>query len=71
MFQELGSEYDNYTLAKSYYDLKEYDRADYFAQNCSHPLVFFLHIYSRYLSGEKKKLDDATDSIGKYLIKTF
>lgn len=54
-------ESDAYTLAKTYFDLKEYDRAAYFTRDCKTSKVKFLHLYSRYLSGEKKKLDDMTD----------
>ncbi|XP_020293344.1 cell division cycle protein 23 homolog [Pseudomyrmex gracilis] len=50
-----------YILAKTYFDLKEYDRAAYFTRDCKTAKVKFLHLYSRYLSGEKKKLDDMTD----------
>ncbi|XP_072751597.1 uncharacterized protein [Anoplolepis gracilipes] len=58
---ETCQEEDIYTLAKTYFDLKEYDRAAYFTKDCTSPKVRFLHLYSRYLSGEKKKVDDMTD----------
>ncbi|XP_029681036.1 cell division cycle protein 23 homolog [Formica exsecta] len=58
---ETFQEEDTYTLAKTYFDLKEYDRAAYFTKDCTSPKVRFLHLYSRYLSGEKKKVDDMTD----------
>lgn len=58
---ETCQEEDTYTLAKTYFDLKEYDRAAYFTKDCTNPKVRFLHLYSRYLSGEKKKVDDMTD----------
>lgn len=51
-----------YYLVKSYFDLKEYDRAAYFAKTCKSPRLKFLYFYSRYLSVEKKKLDNMTDS---------
>lgn len=54
-------EEDTYTLAKTYFDLKEYDRAAYFMKDCTTPKARFLYLYSRYLSGEKKKIDDMTD----------
>lgn len=54
-------EEDMYILAKTYFDLKEYDRAAYFTKECKTPKVRFLYFYSRYLSGEKKKIDDMTD----------
>ncbi|XP_063977279.1 cell division cycle protein 23 homolog [Diachasmimorpha longicaudata] len=52
---------DQYILAKSYFDLKEYDRAAYFIKSCKNPKTRFLYLYSRYLSGEKKKIYDMTD----------
>lgn len=52
---------DIYILAKTYFDLKEYDRAAFFTMDCVNPKIRFLHLYSRYLSGEKKKIDDMTD----------
>ena len=64
-WQELVAEYDRYVLAKNYFDMKEYDRAAFFIQSCSQPQVYFLHMYARYLSSEKKRLDDATDDGGR------
>lgn len=55
-------EYDIYIVAKSYFDLKEYDRCSHYTRDCVNPLSRFLHLYSRYLSIEKKKLDNMTDS---------
>ncbi|GCC32108.1 hypothetical protein chiPu_0010568 [Chiloscyllium punctatum] len=40
---------DAYTLAKSYFDLKEYDRAAYFLKGCQSQKAYFLYMYSRYL----------------------
>ncbi|XP_047107625.1 cell division cycle protein 23 homolog isoform X1 [Schistocerca piceifrons] len=60
--QPVSSEGDIYMLAKSYFDLKEYDRCAYFSNWCQDPKTRFLHLYSRYLAGEKKKLDDMRDS---------
>lgn len=54
-------ETDVFLLAKSYFDLKEYDRCSYFTRNCAKPKAQFLHYYSRYLSIEKKKIDSMTD----------
>ncbi|XP_066595243.1 cell division cycle protein 23 homolog [Prorops nasuta] len=58
---ESNEEDDIYTLAKTYFDLKEYDRASYFIEQCKTPKARFLYLYSRYLSGEKKRIDDTTD----------
>ncbi|XP_043522486.1 cell division cycle protein 23 homolog isoform X1 [Frieseomelitta varia] len=57
---DTSEEEDTYILAKTYFDLKEYDRAAYFTEECKTPKVRFLYLYSRYLSGEKKKIDDMT-----------
>ncbi|XP_033757440.1 cell division cycle protein 23 homolog [Pecten maximus] len=57
-------EYDQYTLAVSYFDLKEYDRAAHFVHDCHSSQAYFLYMYSRYLAEEKRKNDNASDSIG-------
>ena len=57
-------EFDRYTLAKTYFDLKEYDRAAHFVENCTSDKAYFLHLYATYEAGEKKKLDDIADSTG-------
>lgn len=57
-------EYDQYVLATSYFDLKEYDRAVFFLEDCKSPKCYFLNVYARYLADEKRKLDKASDSIG-------
>ncbi|XP_055928832.1 cell division cycle protein 23 homolog [Argiope bruennichi] len=54
-------EFAYYSLAKSYFDCQEYDRAAYFAQSCQSPVARFLHYYSVYSSGEKKRLDDIAE----------
>ncbi|XP_067007530.2 cell division cycle protein 23 homolog isoform X3 [Anabrus simplex] len=60
--KEEPDETDAYLLAKSYFDLKEYDRCAYFTDSCQAPRNRFLHLYSCYLSWEKKKLDDMKDT---------
>ncbi|XP_034946511.1 cell division cycle protein 23 homolog isoform X2 [Chelonus insularis] len=55
------TENDMYILAKSYFDLKEYDRAAYFIKDGLTPRSKFLHLYARYLSGEKKKIYEMTE----------
>lgn len=62
--QKFIDEYDKFTLASCYMELKEYDRAAFFLQECSSSKAFFLHMYSRYMSDEKRKVDNASDSIG-------
>uniref|UniRef100_W5MTM3 CDC23 (cell division cycle 23, yeast, homolog) n=1 Tax=Lepisosteus oculatus TaxID=7918 RepID=W5MTM3_LEPOC len=63
--QEDAQDLDTYALAKSYFDLKEYDRAAYFLRGCRSQKAYFLYMYSRYLSGEKKKDDETVDSLGE------
>lgn len=54
---------DTYDMAKSYFDLKEYDRCNYFTSECGSARGKFLHHYSAYLSGEKKRLDNMQDTV--------
>ncbi|VEN45701.1 unnamed protein product [Callosobruchus maculatus] len=56
------NELEEFLLAKSFLDLKEYDRCAHFVKNCSKPKPRFIYFYSRYLSIEKKKLDNMTDT---------
>lgn len=48
-FQEDAQDLDALCLAKSYFDLKEYDRAAYFLRGCRSQKAYFLYMYSRYL----------------------
>lgn len=54
-------EYDNYYLAKSYFDVREYDRAAYLVRNAESPVPRFLHLYATYMGLEKRRLDSTTD----------
>lgn len=54
---------DTYHMAKAYFDLQEYDRAAHFTRDSVGGLSLFLHFYSRYLSDEKKRLDDIVEPI--------
>ena len=70
-------EIETYLMAKGYFDLKEYDRCAFFTSSRVSSLadigeksserkagkLEFIHFYSRYLSGEKKRLDNMTDTI--------
>lgn len=56
------SERDDYDLAKTYFDIREYDRSAYFTRQCESPVPAFLHLYATYMSKEKKRLDNMTDS---------
>lgn len=59
---DLDDDLESYLLAKAYFDLKEYDRAANITKQCTKPVSRFLHLYSRFFSIEKKKLDNMTDS---------
>lgn len=39
-------------------------RCAYFTEDCTTDLGKFLHLYSQYLSGEKKKNEDIVDPLG-------
>ncbi|KAK9510715.1 hypothetical protein O3M35_005449 [Rhynocoris fuscipes] len=54
-------EYDSYLVAKNYFDLKEYDRCAFYTEKCVSPCGKFLNLYSKYLSLEKKKIDNLTE----------
>lgn len=54
-------ERDVYDLARSYFDLREYDRAAHIIRNTQSPVPRFLYFYSMYMSKEKKRLDNMTD----------
>lgn len=58
----IPEEREAYILAKSLFDCQEYDRAAHFIENCSSPKCLFLHKYALYMSSEKKRLDNATDT---------
>ncbi|KAL1512944.1 hypothetical protein ABEB36_002443 [Hypothenemus hampei] len=60
--EDCGEESATFLLAKSYFNLKEYDRCAFFVRNCTTPKPRFLHFYARYLAIEKKKLDNMTDT---------
>uniref|UniRef100_A0A336MGN3 CSON011203 protein n=1 Tax=Culicoides sonorensis TaxID=179676 RepID=A0A336MGN3_CULSO len=53
---------DNYLLARSFIDCREFERAAHFTQNCESPVPKFVHLYSSYMAKEKKKLDDMVDT---------
>jgi len=56
-------EIEVYRMAKVYYDLKEYDRCAFFTKDAKSSRVVFLHFYSKYLAGERKRVDSETDVI--------
>lgn len=55
-------EMDDYYLAKSYFDCREYDRSAYFTRNAESKVPKFLHLYATYMAKEKKRLDNTIDN---------
>ena len=56
-------ELDTYYMAKSFYDVREYDRAAHFLSECQSPVPKFLHFYSVYMAREKRKQDNVTEEL--------
>lgn len=58
---------DTYTVAKSYFDLAEYDRAAFTLKDDTTDRGYFLHMYSRYLSALRRrhieKIDDHSTAV--------
>ncbi|XP_065175503.1 cell division cycle protein 23 homolog [Sycon ciliatum] len=48
-------DWDKYSMAKTYFDLKEFRRAAHFLRQCQSSKARFLRLYSLYLGGEKTK----------------
>uniref|UniRef100_T1JH63 Cyclosome subunit 8 n=1 Tax=Strigamia maritima TaxID=126957 RepID=T1JH63_STRMM len=61
--EKFYQDFDDYVLAKSYFELKEYERAADFTGKCISQKAKFLHLYSLYLAGEKQKNDDISDTM--------
>ncbi|KAI5854374.1 anaphase promoting complex subunit 8 [Tricharina praecox] len=57
-------EFNQYLLAKSYFDVHEYDRASFVLQNCKSSKARFLHLYARYIAGEKRRDEDSEMVLG-------
>lgn len=50
-----------YMLAKTYYDLREFQRAAHVLRDCESDAAVFLRCYCRYLAGEERKEDESHD----------
>ncbi|XP_050301809.1 cell division cycle protein 23 homolog [Anthonomus grandis grandis] len=59
---DCGDEHARFLMAKSYFNLKEYDRCAYFLKDCVTPKPRFLYFFAKYYAIEKKKLDSMTDT---------
>ena len=58
------ADYDKFSLARRYFDLREYERAAHFLTSCCSSEAYFVRMYSLYLASEKKFSDNSTDIMG-------
>ncbi|KAF9979048.1 Anaphase-promoting complex subunit 23 [Actinomortierella ambigua] len=61
---ELVLEMDTYLMAKTLFDLKEYDRVASTLTGCKSHKSIFLRLYSKYLAGERRREQEARDVMG-------
>ncbi|XP_059471871.1 cell division cycle protein 23 homolog [Neocloeon triangulifer] len=54
-------EKDQYDLARTLLELREYDRCAYFLASSKHPKLVFLHHWAKFLAIEKRHLDNVTE----------
>ena len=52
-----------FTLARSYFDLREYGRAAHTLRQCTGHKAIFLRHYSEYLVGEKRKEEETLEEV--------
>lgn len=69
--QEDAQDLDALTLAKSYFDLKEYDRAAYFLKGCCSQKAYFLYMYSRYLVRFNEHLSISDSRFDRSVLEAF
>lgn len=62
LYEESQEDLEQYLVAKSYFDCKEYDRCAFYLENCESNKAKFLYYYASYLSIEKTKMDNLADS---------
>ncbi|KAG0233497.1 Anaphase-promoting complex subunit 23 [Actinomortierella wolfii] len=61
---ETATEMDIYLMAKTLFDLKEYDRVASTLKDCKSPKSIFLRLYSKYLAGERRREQESRDVLG-------
>ncbi|KAF9215881.1 anaphase-promoting complex component apc8 [Podila verticillata] len=57
-------EYDTYLMAKTFFDIKEFDRTTATLKDCSSHKSRFLRLYSRYLAREKRREQETREVLG-------
>lgn len=58
-------EEDKISLAKTYFDCKEFDRCAHILKKCKSPDALFLRLYSMFISGEKKREEETEGVLGQ------
>ncbi|KAG0018799.1 anaphase-promoting complex component apc8 [Entomortierella chlamydospora] len=58
------SEFDTYLMAKTFFDLKEFDRCASILEGCTGHKSRFLRLYSKYLVGEKRREQETHEVLG-------
>lgn len=59
-----AAELPQFLLAKSYFDVREYDRSSAVLANCRSVKSRFLHLYARYIAGEKRRDEESEMILG-------
>ncbi|SCU99436.1 LAFA_0G24058g1_1 [Lachancea sp. 'fantastica'] len=58
-----SNEYNQYLLASTLFDCKEFDRCAYFLADSYHPDLLFLKLYSKFLSWDKKNQESVENTL--------
>lgn len=53
--EEFQKDFYAYTLAKTYFDMKEFERAAHVSKNCQSSKGYFIHLYSLYMVSSSSK----------------
>lgn len=59
-----SSERDLLSLARAYFECKEFDRCAHALRHCTDPHLQFLRLYAQYLSGDKKREEESEGILG-------
>jgi anaphase-promoting complex subunit 8 len=58
------AEFSTYLLAKAYFDCREYDRASFVLADCKSAKARFLHLYARFIAGERRRDEESEMVLG-------
>ncbi|KAF8253130.1 TPR-like protein, partial [Wilcoxina mikolae CBS 423.85] len=59
-----ASEFSTFLLAKSYFDVREFDRSSHVLEKCRSSKSRFIHLYAKFLAGEKRKEEGSEMVLG-------